>query len=847
MNGFKTTFKKRLALVMVFFSIAPIVLFGAYTYEDLSRKRMETYENGFYSGFKNDMERINLWMEGKKMSILSDGKLHFLSAKRDLNEGAIDGRNYGIIREGTEAYSRLKKKIESNENPQVITEVVRINENNEIVDGRTIINLFVLDRDIQTNQMYFVKEEIRLNDLIREIEKALDDKFASYSVVIDDKILFTQNSATYLDPYSPLFNRGSYSTTQHDGKYYLGIYSGASPIDVHISAYRDYSSAIDQIRQYQIDFLLKIFMVGLVGCIFSIFIARQMNYPIQKLKNAVNDILSGDIESRIQVENMDEFGEIYTSFNQLAAIETDNYKKIVKSGHEIGDKNRQLISLNEELETSYEQLQEAINQLDLLKNKQETLINNIGELIWTMDEGGIVTFVNRAVRDKLGYSQSEFIGKSILHFIGELESGDQIEPVLEQVQFFDMDNLGVYFHKKDTEEKAFMVVNTKRFFEDNIFRGVQGFARTISDDWMIHHMTMRRNKEMEITGQISWVLANNILLDELLDEVVKKIEQLLHPDLCLIGLYEEGEIAIAKIGGSFGKQLGQVRLAMANDLFINLLEEQKIIRGPELHQSFRIANESVYEAIRDYVVLPLRFDQKLIGFFGIASAKVFSDSDLRVLQIIANQSAIAIDKAQLYKTLKEEYLNTIRVLATAVEAKDAYTEGHSYRVSKMAKHIAETLGCSDEYIEDIEISGILHDIGKIGIYDQILTKRGELTDQEYEAIKEHPSIGYKIIEPIKLSRAIIDGVLLHHKRYDRKGYPSNIDIEELPLSAGIIGVADAIDAMTSTRSYSAAKSMHLAMSEIRKHMGTQFHPTAAEAALKLFNEKPEILEAIMNE
>ncbi len=572
-----------------------------------------------------------------------------------------------------------------------------------------------------------------------------------------------------------------------------------------------------------------------------------MNYPIQKLKNAVGDILNGEIESRIQVDKMDEFGEIYTSFNQLAELETLNYKKMVKSGNEIGDKNRQLISLNKELESSYEQLQEAINQLDLLKNKQETLINNIGELIWTMDEEGITTFVNRAVTDKLGYSYPEFVGKPILYFIAELESGDQIEPVLEQVQLFDINNLGVYFHKKDTDEKAFMVVNTKRLFENNVFKGIQGFARTVTDDWMIHHMTMRRNKEMEITGQISWVLANNILLDELLEEVVKKIEQLLHPDLCLIGLYEEGEIAIAKIGGSFGKQLGQVKLAMANSLFIDLLEEQKFIRGSDLSQSFRVANESVYEAIRDYVILPLRFDQKLIGFFGIASAKIFTDSDLRVLQIIANQSAIAIDKAQLYKTLKEEYLNTIRVLATAVEAKDAYTEGHSYRVSKVAKHIAETLGCTDEYIEDIEISGILHDIGKIGIYDQILTKRGQLTDKEYGAIKEHPSIGYKIIEPIKLSQVIIDGVLLHHKRYDGNGYPSNIQITELPLAAGIIGVADAIDAMTSTRSYSEAKPMHVAMAEIRRHTGTQFHPKAADAALKLFSEKPEILEAIMNE
>ncbi len=174
-------------------------MFGVYTYEDLSKKRMETYENGFYSGFKNDMEHINLWMEGKKMSILSDGKLHFLSPKRDLNTGTIDGRTYEIIRDGSDEFIRLVNRIGSINNKQVVTEVVRVNENNEIVDGRTLINLYVFDRDIQTNQPYFIKEEIRLNDLIREVEKALDDKFTSYSILIDDKILFTQNKVDYLN------------------------------------------------------------------------------------------------------------------------------------------------------------------------------------------------------------------------------------------------------------------------------------------------------------------------------------------------------------------------------------------------------------------------------------------------------------------------------------------------------------------------------------------------------------------------------------------------------------------------------------------------------------------------
>ena len=260
-----------------------------------------------------------------------------------------------------------------------------------------------------------------------------------------------------------------------------------------------------------------------------------------------------------------------------------------------------------------------------------------------------------------------------------------------------------------------------------------------------------------------------------------------------------------------------------------------------------MGNETIYQAITDYVIIALKFDDKITGFFAIASSKKMSDSDLKVLQIVSNQSAIAIDKAKLYRTLKDDYLNTIRVLATAVEAKDAYTEGHSYRVSKIARLIAEELSTDEVFIEDIEISGILHDIGKIGIYDKILTKRGKLSEAEYRIIMSHPEIGSKIISPINLSQTIVDGVHLHHKRYDLKGYPEQVMIEALPLSAGIIGVADAVDAMTSTRSYSKAKSIDYAIEEVMRHSGTQFHPEAASALAAILEKYPNELLKIIHE
>lgn len=847
MDSLLTSFRKRLALVMIFFSMAPLFLFGIYAYDDLSDQRKEAYERGYYYAFSNDLQNLNLWLEGRKLNIMSDGKLHFLSNLSGESKGIRDGRYYEIIREGTSDYELLLKELNKKENQQMLTKFINYNSSETIADNRTVLYLYVKDVNLNTGKGYFIKEEIHLKELIGAVEKALGDQFVSYTIFVDQRILFSQNKQVLLDPYNAYYNKNAFTTVSDGQQQYMGIYTGNDSMKIHVSAYRDYSSAVMQIQAYQTAFFLKVAFAGFVGAILSLLLARKINYPIQKLKLAVEDILNGNIESRIEVSHHDEFGQIYESFNHLAEIETSNYKKMINSGSEIGEKNRQLIELNHELQTAYEHLSDAMIQLEVSKNKQEALINNIGELIWTMDEEGVITFVNQAVTDKLGYSSEEFVGQAINQFISELESGDSVSLLLDQMKYVDLDNVSVYFAKKESEEKAFMMMNTKRIFEEMSLKSIQGFARSITDDWIIQHMTLRRNKEMEITGQISWVLANNILLDELVEEIVKKIEQLLHPDLCVIGLMSDSEAVITKVSGAYGNHIGGVQLAIDGHSFVALLEQQKLTRGGELHEIFSVGNAAIYEAIQEYVLLPLKFDQKIIGFFGIASSRCFSESDLKVLQIIANQSAVAIDKAQLYKTLKEDYLNTIRVLATAVEAKDAYTEGHSYRVSKIAKIIAEKLSKSDEFVEEIEISGILHDIGKIGIFDKILTKRGHLSEEEYRTIQLHPTIGYKIIEPIKLSQTIIEGILLHHKRYDLKGYPKEIAVKELPLSAGIIGVADAIDAMSSTRSYSEAKPLEQAMKEIEKHRGSQFHPIAADAILSIFRENSDKLIQIINE
>lgn len=846
MKSIFKSFKRRVSMVMVFFAMAPISFFGFYAYNNLSQNRMDQYEQSFYYAFTNDMQSFKLWLEDKKAHIHSDANLYLLSETAKA-KGSFENRQYEVIYEGMPEYAPLYAQLKNKENAEVLVTLKNFAGLHQVADERTVLNVYIHKLDINRGQYFFFKEDIYLKEILFNLEKALDDRFVSYSILINGEVLFENSGSVKLDAYDAYYNQKGYAATVLKNKHYMGVYTGSDYLGVHAAVYRDYSDAVLEIKNYQQRFIFKTLLIGLIGAAFALVISRRVNNPIEVIKIGVAEILSGKYDKRIVVKTNDEFGQIYEAFNHLAEIETSNYKKMVEAGHLIGEKNTMLIEINQELEQSYEQLREMMTQLDLSRKKQEALIHNIGELIWTMNDEGIITFLNQAVTDKLGYPLEMLHGEPIHRIIAEVEGGMSIDQLLEKASYMDIEGQGIFFKRYETEDRVYMLLSTKRAVESKEEKSIQCFARAISDDWILHHMTMRRNKEMEITGQISWVLANNILLDELLEEIVKKIEQLLSPDICLIGLVEDDEAVISSIGGAYGKHLGRIRLAIGSALFIEELSMNHVIRGEEIYQYFRMGNESIYHAISDYVIIALKFDDKITGFFAVGSSKKLSDSDLKVLQIVSNQSAIAIDKAKLYRTLKDDYLNTIRVLATAVEAKDAYTEGHSYRVSKIARLIAEELSSDETFIEDIEISGILHDIGKIGIYDKILTKRGKLSDEEYSIIQSHPEIGSKIISPINLSQTIIDGVHLHHKRYDLKGYPERVKITELPLSAGIIGVADAVDAMTSTRSYSQAKTIDFAIEEVMRHSGTQFHPVAASALAGIFEKHPNELLKIIHE
>lgn len=291
-----------------------------------------------------------------------------------------------------------------------------------------------------------------------------------------------------------------------------------------------------------------------------------------------------------------------------------------------------------------------------------------------------------------------------------------------------------------------------------------------------------------------------------------------------------------------------------------LADDKKFIsENPNLAEKLENI-KSQMELLQANICVPSYFKKKLLGILILGtrlSGKDFTRDEIGFFLTLANDAAMAISNAQLIESLQEKikeietlyekshrlFIHTSIALAAAIDARDPYTHGHTERVTAYSLAIAEEMEDSPEvkafpnFRESLHISALLHDIGKIGIPDSILNKTGKLTDAEFEKIKEHPVIGATILYPIKELGAILSGVRSHQERFDGTGYPDRLKGEDIPLLARIIAVADAFDAITTSRPYRDKKSIEEAIAEIKRSSGTQFDPTITNAFLRAYEKK----------
>ena len=242
---------------------------------------------------------------------------------------------------------------------------------------------------------------------------------------------------------------------------------------------------------------------------------------------------------------------------------------------------------------------------------------------------------------------------------------------------------------------------------------------------------------------------------------------------------------------------------------------------------------------RNLLCVPVKVREKVIGVLEAVNKldeEDFDEEDLSLFASLANQVAIALDNSRLYQDLEDMFFQTAESLADAIEKRDPYTGGHTQRVTLYSLAIAKYLQLKPLEKKWLRIASVLHDIGKIGIEDQILRKPERLSPEEYEEIKHHSDIGAEIIEHVRPLRDIIPGVKHHHEQIDGKGYPDGLAGEDIPILARIVAVADTFDAMTTDRPYRKALDKKAAVREVKRCSGTQFDEGVVKAFVRAFKK-----------
>ncbi len=390
-------------------------------------------------------------------------------------------------------------------------------------------------------------------------------------------------------------------------------------------------------------------------------------------------------------------------------------------------------------------------------------------------------------------------------------------------------------------------VNNKRsggvFTEDdlNLLLGISGQISQAISNANLHERTETQVAELSLIQELGKAVNSSLDLDSVLNYFIDMTTRITESDRSTLMLFDEErrELYVQVHRGFPDSNIKEVRFAIGDGIAGQAAKLRRPIRVANTNQDSHYKKLPLAQSEKPLTLIsaPLLNKDNLIGVINcereLEKKGPFANENLDLLDTLASQASVAIENARLYHNLLSVYLETIRALAAAIDAKDSYTHGHSRRVTDLSVGIAQVMGLMRSEIDTIRHAALLHDVGKIGISEQILLKPGRLTDDEFETIKTHPHIGAGILNSIEFLKNVCMVIEHHHERFDGKGYPSGLKGEEIPLGARIIMVADSFDAITSLRPYRKPLTFVEASNEVKRCSGTQFDPIVVDHFMKL--------------
>ncbi len=355
-------------------------------------------------------------------------------------------------------------------------------------------------------------------------------------------------------------------------------------------------------------------------------------------------------------------------------------------------------------------------------------------------------------------------------------------------------------------------------------------------------------EDLSILYKIKQEISSTLELNAIFKIIVDRAADIVDAETCVILLInsESKELFIQWSHGLSKEKIESTRVPINEGISGWIVANNKAVIMENLEKDSRFnkrTHENYYT--NSFVGVPLVLKDEVIGVINANDKRlrnIFNNHDLSLLSGVATEAAIAIEHAAQYKDLQNRYLKSIAVLAKALDVKTKWTYNHSKNVAKYAVAIAKKFGLSKKEIEMVRQAGKLHDLGKVIISDEILNKKGKLTEEERDKVKQHVRVSAEIIKPLGFMEDVAKIIMQHHEYYGGQGYPMGIQKEEITLGARIIAVVDAFDAMISERPYRKKASIDESIKELEKFSGVQFDPKVVKTLIKLIKEKPELFE-----
>ncbi len=346
-------------------------------------------------------------------------------------------------------------------------------------------------------------------------------------------------------------------------------------------------------------------------------------------------------------------------------------------------------------------------------------------------------------------------------------------------------------------------------------------------------------KRLRAVYAANQTIASERSLDKVFDTIMREVFSLINAHNGLIMLKQDGsdELSVEYVRSADSNTQIHVSSSIISRVFD---KGEAVITSNAADDSRFGGGMSIINAnISSALCAPLTHQDEKLGVIYVdnrGTMNAFTDSDLEMLVALAAPAATAIKNAQYVKMVEQAYEDTLVALANAIELRDHYTVGHTWRVTNFAMEIARELGWAEEKLEEVQMGGVLHDVGKIAVDNAILGKPGALTEEEFAQMKVHPERGADLLRDIKYLHPLIPYCLCHHERWDGTGYPKGLQNEEIPIEGRLIAVADAFDAMTSTRPYRKGMKPEVALERLAEGKGKQFDPSLVDALERCYKQ-----------